>query len=75
MEDVARDLTIRSIDGFALNATVYDPGVRTESVVIINAATAVPRSFYKDYACHLKESVHTGLIHLQFIGPATSTGG
>ena len=58
MEDGARDLIIRSIDGFALNATVYDPGIRTESVVIINAATGVPRNFYKDYACHLREIGH-----------------
>ena len=41
------DQVIRATDGFELAATIYGDGA---DVVIINSATAVPRSYYKPFA-------------------------
>jgi predicted alpha/beta hydrolase len=58
-----RNQTIQAIDGFALAATVYEPSIGHESVAIVNAATAVPRNFYADYANHLCQAGHTVIIY------------
>jgi len=63
MDISIRNQTIQAIDGFTLAATVYEPGIDHESVVIINAATAVPRDFYADYANHLSQAGHIAVIY------------
>ena len=51
-----RHLTIQARDGYALAATLFDPGSDHKYVMVINAATAVPRSFYAVYAQHLRQA-------------------
>jgi len=55
--------TIHSIDGYPLAATVYEPRIDKQSVVIINAATGVPRGFYEGYARHLSQTGHVVLTY------------
>lgn len=46
------ELTIPAVDGFELAATVFGDG---PDVVIVNAATAVPRTFYTTFATYLAD--------------------
>jgi predicted alpha/beta hydrolase len=48
-----RDISIPARDGFALAASLFEPAQATGQVVVINAATGVPRRFYRHYAAAL----------------------
>jgi len=52
--------TIPAKDGFALAATIYQAG---SDVVIINAATAVPRQFYNRFATFLNQQGFTVITY------------
>lgn len=52
--------TIPATDGFALAATVYGSG---DDVVMVNAATAVPRQFYEAFAQFLAAEGHTVITY------------
>lgn len=53
------EIKILTSDNFSLAATEFIPEERRESVIIINAAMAVPRRFYSSYARHLSDLVVT----------------
>lgn len=46
---VERELTFDAADGYVLAATLFEAG-RSDTAVIVNSATAVPRGFYKRFA-------------------------
>lgn len=56
----SRDITIPADDGFPLAATCYEPAEPAPGtpVVIIGAATAVPRRFYAQFALYLVGQGH-----------------
>jgi len=48
------DITIPATDGFALGATLYLPrDAKKRHAILINSATAIPRSFYRGFASYL----------------------
>ena len=47
------DICIPARDGYGLGASVFRPSRPDGDVVLINSATAVPRSFYRHFASHL----------------------
>ena len=49
------DREITAADGYRLAATFYDAG-DSDTVVLVNSATAVPRRFYKRFATHLQQA-------------------
>ncbi len=62
---VSRDVAILATDGFGLAATVHvgAGSRRPEGVVLINAATAVPRHYYAKFARH---AANQGLLCLTY---------
>ena len=47
------DITVHAMDGHPLGATLYLPRGPKRRAVLINSATAVPRRFYRGFACYL----------------------
>lgn len=57
-------LTIPARDGFALAAMRYEPAVNpTATVVVINAATAVPQGYYRAFATFLAEQGYIAITY------------
>ncbi len=57
-------ITIPARDDFSLAATRYTPNTNpTGTVVIINAATAVPQRYYKSFAAFLTEQGYTAITY------------
>jgi predicted alpha/beta hydrolase len=55
---------IPALDGFALAGTRYAPAANpTETVVVINAATAVPQRYYRSFATFLAERGYTAITY------------
>ena len=47
------DITVPATDGYPLAATLFLPRGAKRHAVLINSATAVPRKFYRGFACYL----------------------
>ncbi|MCI0395674.1 MAG: alpha/beta fold hydrolase [Chloroflexi bacterium] len=59
-----RQATISAVDGFSLAASLYEPGERANgSVIIVSAATAAPRGFYRAYATFLRDAGYTAITY------------
>ena len=57
-------MTIPACDGFSLAATCYRPEQNpTNTVVLINAATAVPQRYYKYFAKFMMEQGYTAVTY------------
>lgn len=56
------DCRVTAADGYALAATVHETK-GTDTVVLINSATAVPRHFYKRFASHLQRHGWTAVTY------------
>ncbi len=63
MSAEAQFMRIPALDGYPLAATLYPAASAGDSAVIISAATAVPRGFYRHYAGHLAAQGHTVLTY------------
>ena len=57
------DLTIPASDGFELAATLFEPAQDNGRVVLINAAMAVKRGYYRKYAAFLAEHGFTAITY------------
>jgi predicted alpha/beta hydrolase len=53
-----RDLRIPATDGFPLAATLFGEPANARSLITLNAATAVPRRFYREFAEFLAARGH-----------------
>ena len=63
-------------DGYPLAATLFRPQDHaTQGVTIINAATAVPRHFYRHFARFLAEHDHTVITYDLGFRRASGRGG
>lgn len=64
MEVEKKEITFPAADGFSLAGTVYRPQPAGRSAVILmNAATAVPRRFYGRFAAFLAEEGYTVITY------------
>ena len=58
------DVKIPARDGYTLAGKVYLPDNNpTQTVLMINSATAVPQRYYKPFATHLAEQGYTAVTH------------
>lgn len=63
------DLSIPAVDGYPLAATIYKPAgsATVDSALIINAAMAIPRRFYRHFAGFMAEAGY-GVIAYDYRG-------
>jgi predicted alpha/beta hydrolase len=52
-QDVQRGIVVTAADGYQLAATLYEVG-NSDTAVLVNSATAVPRRFYQRFAGYLQ---------------------
>ncbi len=59
-----KEVIIPARDGYLLAGTVFQPDSNlTQTVIVINAATAVPQRFYKHFATYLAEQGYTAVTY------------
>lgn len=65
MEDMEmKEVIISARDGYSLTGTIFQADNNpTQTVVVINAATAVPQHYYKPFATYLAEQGYTAVTY------------
>ena len=59
-----KDIIIPARDGYSLTGTVFQPDRNpTQTVILINAATAVPQRYYKHFATYCAEQGYTAVTY------------